>query len=156
MIKQTTVQVSVGMRPSCSTKSTGVSMRGANPCLERDPLRHITVERSSEKERWHLSQPITLLYGCSRLAAMRVASRLYVTVAAFFIDEGTALPLHVIHLFRAGTVYFSRGFSNSAPGMSAGVSSMTRRFAIFTKSTVSPQPFTLLLPFKVSRGHKLF
>ena len=82
MIKQTTVQVSVGMRPSCSTKSTGVSMSGAKPCLERDPLRHITVERSSEKERWHLSQPITLLYGSSRLAAMRVASRLYVTVAA--------------------------------------------------------------------------
>ena len=69
MIKQTTVQVSVGMRPSCSTKSTGVSMCGAKPCLERDPLRHITVERSSEKERWHLSQPITLLYGCSRLAS---------------------------------------------------------------------------------------
>ena len=39
----------------------------------------------------------------------------------FFIDEGTALILHVIHHFRGGTVYFSRGSSNSAPGMSAGV-----------------------------------
>ena len=90
MIKQATVQVSVGMRPSGSTNSTGVSMRGAKPCLERDPLRHITVERSSEKERWHLSQSITLLYGCSHLAAKRVASRLYVTVAAL------PIPLEVL------------------------------------------------------------
>ena len=30
----------------------------------------------------YLSQPITLLYGCSLLAAIRVASRLYATVAA--------------------------------------------------------------------------
>ena len=70
------------MRPFCTTKSIGVYSCGAKPCWERDPLRHITAERSREKERWHLSQPITLLYGCSLLAAMRVASRLYATVAA--------------------------------------------------------------------------
>ena len=50
---------------------------GAKPCRERDPLRHITAERSRENERWNLSQPITLLHGCSLLAAMRVVSRLY-------------------------------------------------------------------------------
>ena len=48
-------------------------------------------------------------------------------------DEGTAQPLHVIHHFRAGTVYFSRGSSNSAPGISAGVSSTSRRVAILNK-----------------------
>jgi len=57
-----------GMWPSCTTKSAGVSTHGAKPCLE---LRHITVERNSENERWHLSQPITLLYDFSLLAAMR-------------------------------------------------------------------------------------
>ena len=81
------------MRPSCTTRSAGVSTRGANPSLERDPLRHITVERNSEKERWHLSQPITLLYGCSLLAAMRVASRLYATVAALKKDGFKASAL---------------------------------------------------------------
>ncbi len=72
----------MGIRPSRSTRSTGASKWGTNPCLERDPLRHITVERNRENERWHLSQPMTLLYGCSRLVEMRVARRLYTTVAA--------------------------------------------------------------------------
>ena len=62
-----------GMRPSCTTRSIGVYSCGAKPCRECDPLTHITTERSREKERWHLSQPITLLYGCSLLAAIRVA-----------------------------------------------------------------------------------
>ena len=71
-----------GMRSSCTTKSIGVYSCGARPCRERDPLKHITAERSREKEKWHLSQPITILYGCSLLAAIAVASRLYATVAA--------------------------------------------------------------------------
>ena len=63
------------MRPSCTTRSICVYSCGAKPCREHDPLRHITAERSKEKERWHLSHPITLLCGCSLLAAIREASR---------------------------------------------------------------------------------
>ena len=36
------------MRPSCTTRSIGVYSCGTKPCRERDPLRHITTERSRE------------------------------------------------------------------------------------------------------------
>ena len=50
--------------------------------------------------------------------------------ADFFEDEGTAQFLQVNHHFRAGTVCFSKGSCNSAPGMSAGKSSTSGRSAI--------------------------
>ncbi len=35
----------MGIRASRSTRSSGASKCGTNPCLEQDPLGHITVER---------------------------------------------------------------------------------------------------------------
>ena len=71
----------VGIQHSHSTRSTGVSLQG-EPCLEREPLRHIMVERNRQNERWHLSQLMMVLYGSSHLSEMNVAKHLYVMVAA--------------------------------------------------------------------------
>ena len=80
-----------GMHSFCITRSIGVYLCSAKPCWECDPLRQITAEHSREKERWHLSMPVMLLYGCSLLAAIRVASCLYATVAAL------PIPLEILN-----------------------------------------------------------
>ena len=42
--------------------------------------------------------------------------------APFLDEEGRTMPLHSNQNFRAGILYFSKGTSRSAPGISDGVS----------------------------------
>ena len=66
------------VQPRMITRSRGVHVLGIWLCPDWAPLKHITADLSGEKDRGHLSQPITIQYGCSRFVERSGDSLLYV------------------------------------------------------------------------------